>query len=147
MEALLATLHGFSTYMQVCTCTCNTCHMTNLSLSPQIQNGRFKTGMCPYMSKPGGCPKGERCTYAHTEEERDRFRNMVKPSKLSKPRSGEQYSRGSGVGGGRSGRSLDHGPVKAHTDTHASLGNLKMGQLAASAAPEQHYSDLIRYSG
>lgn len=100
--------------------------------------------MCPYLSKQGGCPKGERCTYAHTEEERDRFRNMVKPAKLTKPRSGDQFSR-SNVGGRRSG---DHGPVKAHTDTHASSLNaydlLTSGQ---SSAPEQHFSEFIRYSG
>ena len=93
--------------------------------------------MCPYLSKPGGCPKGDRCTYAHTEEERDRFRNLAKPiNKPSKPRSGEQFSRGS-VGLGR--RSGDHGPIKAHTDTHTpALNSLEM-------LPDgQHYS---RYPG
>lgn len=38
----------------------------------QIQSGRYKTGMCPNLSKPGGCPKGDLCTYAHSEEEREK---------------------------------------------------------------------------
>ena len=96
----------------------------------QIQNGRFKTGMCPHLAKPGGCPKGDRCTYAHSEEERDRFRNMVKPAKPVKPRSGEQFSRPLGRNGSRSG---DHGPTKAHTDTHPSLSTFQSGP---SSAPE-----------
>ena len=28
--------------------------------------------MCPSLGKSGGCPKGDKCTYAHSEEERDR---------------------------------------------------------------------------
>ena len=120
------------------------------SLSPsfppslsQIQNGRFKTGMCPYLPKPGGCPKGERCTYAHSEEERDRFRNLAKPVKPTKPRSGEQYSRGS-VGGRRSG---DHGPIKAHTDTHPSATALGSYEFLSGSAPDPQHFDHIRYSG
>lgn len=106
----------------------------------QIQNGRFKTGMCPYLSKPGGCPKGERCTYAHSEEERDRFRNLVKPGKPAKPRTGDQFSR-AGVGGRRSG---DHGPIKALTDSHTpSLNSYEV----LPGTNGQHYTDLIRYSG
>ena len=99
--------------------------------------------MCPYLVKPGGCPKGERCTYAHSEEERERFRNMVKPAKPAKPRSGEQFSRSTG---GRS-RSGDHGPTKAHTDTHPSLANFDLLQSGPSSVPEQHFSEHWRYSG
>lgn len=98
--------------------------------------------MCPHLSKPGGCPKGERCTYAHTEEERDRFRNMVKPSKPAKPRSGDQFRNPSA----RSNRSGDHGPIKAHTDTHVTLGNYDLMQSGASSAPD-HYSELLQYPG
>lgn len=104
-----------------------------VNVSSQIQNGRFKTGMCPYLNKPGGCPKGERCTYAHSEEERDRYRNMVKPIKSTKPRSGEQYRTSAGLR-----RSGDHGPIRPHTDTHTSPLN---------SFEAQRVSDFIGYPG
>ena len=61
--------------------------------------------MCPYLSKPGGCPKGDSCTYAHTEEERDKFRNLVRPPSkpLGKPRSGDQFPKNGSLGRGASG--------------------------------------------
>lgn len=29
--------------------------------------------MCPYLLKPGGCPRGTFCPYAHTEEEKKKY--------------------------------------------------------------------------
>lgn len=66
---------------------------------------------------------------------------MVKPVKLVKPRTGEQFR----LSGGKS-RSGDHGPVKAFTDSH-SLGSFELVQSGPSSLPEHHYSDLVRYSG
>lgn len=66
--------------------------------------------MCPYLSKPGGCPKGERCTYAHSEEQRDHYRDLAKNSKTAKART-EPYSKvATGVRMGR--YSGDLGPAK-----------------------------------
>lgn len=98
--------------------------------------------MCPHLSKPGGCPKGERCTYAHSEEEREKFRNMVKPSKPVKQRSGDQFRNSAG----RSNRSGDLGPIKAHTDTHVTLNSFDLLSSGPSSAPE-HFSELLHYSG
>lgn len=132
-------------------------HLSTMFISSlcQIQSGRFKTGMCPHFGKPEGCPKGENCTYAHSEEERDRFRNMVKPAKISKPRSGEQFSRGaslgratvSGLGGRNVGYPGDHTQVKPHDGTpHSSLSSLELIQSAPNSLHDQQaYSDLIRY--
>lgn len=66
--------------------------------------------MCPHLSKPGGCPKGEHCTYAHTEEQRDHYRDLAKNNKTAKSRS-ELFSKvTTGVRLGRF--SGDHGPPK-----------------------------------
>ncbi len=121
--------------------------------------------MCPHLVKPGGCPKGEHCTYAHSEEERERFRNLVKPSKPSKPRSGEHFPRsgslsrlGSVPGGGgasrNSGRySGDHGPVVkpgGHDigTPHSSLGSLDLipsGPSSLHDPRQQSYSEMLHY--
>ena len=118
----------------------------------QIQSGRFKTGMCPHLSKPDGCPKGDHCTYAHTEEERERFRNMVKPTKMTKPRSGDQritsIGRPPSVAGVRNGRfSGDHGLImKSHDGTpHSSLSSLDMMASGPSSLNDQQYSELIHH--
>ena len=67
---------------------------------------------------------------------------MVKPVKLVKPRTGEQF-RLSGV----KSRSGDHGAVKSFTDSHSSVGSFELVQGGPSSLPEHRYSDLIRYSG
>ena len=117
--------------------------------------------MCPHLTKPGGCPKGDSCTYAHTEEERDKFRSMVKPtSKAGKPRSGEQFSRSgssgrlssisSGAGGSRDGRySGDHGPVSS-LDVRSPLSSLNsMGGGVVHSGPhslqEQANAEMTYY--
>ena len=67
--------------------------------------------MCPHLSKPGGCPKGDHCTYAHTEEQRDHYRDLAKNSKSAKARTEAFPSKVSA--GVRMGRfSGDHGPPK-----------------------------------
>ena len=44
--------------------------------------------MCPNMLKLGECPRGSKCTYAHSEEEKDLYRGLNTKGK-TKPRSGE----------------------------------------------------------
>ena len=115
--------------------------------------------MCPYLDKPGGCPKGDSCTYAHTEEERDKFRSMVKPANKNpgKPRSGDQFIRSGSIGrlssagasGSRSGRySGDLGPVLGLEGCTplSSLGSIGGGvihsgpnSLQESGSPEMPY--------
>ena len=74
----------------------------------QIQSGRYRTGMCPHLSKPGGCPKGDHCTYAHSEEQRDHYRDLAKNSKTAKARTEPFPKVAAGVRLGR--YSGDHGP-------------------------------------
>ena len=76
----------------------------------QIQSGRYRTGMCPHLSKPGGCPKGDHCTYAHSEEQRDHYRDLAKNSKTAKARTEPFPKVPPGVRLGR--YSGDHGPPK-----------------------------------
>ncbi len=34
-----------------------------------VSNARYKTSMCRDMTYPGGCPRAEDCTFAHSQEE------------------------------------------------------------------------------
>lgn len=66
--------------------------------------------MCPHLTKPGGCPKGDHCTYAHTEEQRDHYRDLAKSTKPGKARIEPFPKVPPGVRLGR--YSGDHGPPK-----------------------------------
>ena len=76
--------------------------------------------MCPYLSKPGGCPKGDHCTYAHTEEQRDHYRDLAKNSKTAKTRTEPFPKVSTGVRMGR--YSGDHGPPKIDGSFYAGAG-------------------------
>ncbi len=87
---------------------------------PQIQSGRFKTGLCPALGRPEGCPRGDKCTYAHSEEERDVYRSLPKGPKPTKVRTEPVKMPGGGSrgsqGGSRGHHSGDFGPpISDHT--------------------------------
>ncbi|XP_053325129.1 roquin-1 [Spea bombifrons] len=42
------------------------------------QHSKYKTYMCRDMKQRGGCPRGASCTFAHSQEELDKFRKMNK---------------------------------------------------------------------
>ncbi|XP_026128800.1 roquin-2-like [Carassius auratus] len=43
--------------------------------SPQAQpNSKYKTSMCRDLRQQGGCPRGASCTFAHTQEELEKYR-------------------------------------------------------------------------
>ncbi|XP_023366581.1 roquin-1 [Otolemur garnettii] len=46
-------------------------------LSPP-QHSKYKTYMCRDMKQRGGCPRGASCTFAHSQEELEKFRKMNK---------------------------------------------------------------------
>ncbi|XP_061788108.1 roquin-2 isoform X2 [Nerophis lumbriciformis] len=49
--------------------------------TPQLQgNSKYKTSMCRDLRHQGGCPRGNNCTFAHTQEELDKFRVRNKKS-------------------------------------------------------------------
>ncbi|XP_022094877.1 uncharacterized protein LOC110981556 [Acanthaster planci] len=43
-------------------------------LEQQTQNIKYKTSMCRDITQKRGCPRGSNCTFAHSEEELERFR-------------------------------------------------------------------------
>ncbi|GFN91138.1 RING finger and ccch-type Zinc finger domains 1 [Plakobranchus ocellatus] len=47
---------------------------SNSQLDPLAQNTRYKTSMCRDFSARGICPRGPTCTFAHTQEELDKYR-------------------------------------------------------------------------
>uniref|UniRef100_A0A8B9G555 Ring finger and CCCH-type domains 1 n=1 Tax=Amazona collaria TaxID=241587 RepID=A0A8B9G555_9PSIT len=42
------------------------------------QHSKYKTYMCRDMKQRGGCPRGASCTFAHSQEELEKFRKMNK---------------------------------------------------------------------
>lgn len=51
----------------------------------QTFNSKYKTSMCRDLSQRGGCPRGANCTFAHSEEEMERYRakNRKSNAKMS----------------------------------------------------------------
>uniref|UniRef100_A0A674GP43 RING-type E3 ubiquitin transferase n=1 Tax=Taeniopygia guttata TaxID=59729 RepID=A0A674GP43_TAEGU len=49
----------------------------HLELLPP-QHSKYKTYMCRDMKQRGGCPRGASCTFAHSQEELEKFRKMNK---------------------------------------------------------------------
>ncbi|KAI1904782.1 hypothetical protein AGOR_G00009230 [Albula goreensis] len=48
---------------------------TNNGVSPQPQpNSKYKTSMCRDLRQQGGCPRGANCTFAHSQDELEKFR-------------------------------------------------------------------------
>ncbi|XP_077592927.1 roquin-2 [Stigmatopora nigra] len=45
----------------------------NESPQPQV-NSKYKTSMCRDLRQQGGCPRGGNCTFAHTQDELEKFR-------------------------------------------------------------------------
>uniref|UniRef100_A0A8C6UEV4 RING-type E3 ubiquitin transferase n=1 Tax=Neogobius melanostomus TaxID=47308 RepID=A0A8C6UEV4_9GOBI len=49
--------------------------------APQPQtNSKYKTSMCRDLRQQGGCPRGTNCTFAHTQDELEKFRLKNKKS-------------------------------------------------------------------
>ncbi|XP_056875478.1 roquin-2 isoform X4 [Takifugu flavidus] len=49
--------------------------------TPQPQpNSKYKTSMCRDLRQQGGCPRGSNCTFAHTQDELEKFRLRNKKS-------------------------------------------------------------------
>ncbi|XP_063284268.1 roquin-1 isoform X2 [Pelobates fuscus] len=47
-------------------------------MSQPPQHSKYKTYMCRDMKQRGGCPRGASCTFAHSQEELEKFRKMNK---------------------------------------------------------------------
>ncbi|KAL7855228.1 hypothetical protein SRHO_G00174180 [Serrasalmus rhombeus] len=49
------------------------------------QHSKYKTFMCRDMKQKGGCPRGASCTFAHSQEELEKYRKMNKRLPTRKP--------------------------------------------------------------
>ncbi|KAL4634862.1 roquin-1-like isoform X1 [Arapaima gigas] len=45
-----------------------------------LQHSKYKTYMCRDMKQKGGCPRGSSCTFAHSQDELEKYRKMNKRS-------------------------------------------------------------------
>ncbi|KAK3860900.1 hypothetical protein Pcinc_033080 [Petrolisthes cinctipes] len=68
MEAVRAVVTGLVHFIQ---------HHGNRKLPDphHPHNAKYKTSMCRDLSQRGGCPRGNNCTFAHSDDELDKYRN------------------------------------------------------------------------
>ncbi|KAK6979830.1 roquin-1 [Biomphalaria glabrata] len=73
LEAIMRSLNTVMTsYVEFLS---NPDHRSRLEAAP-IQNTRYKTSMCrDFFSARGTCPRGNTCTFAHSQEELERYRS------------------------------------------------------------------------
>ncbi|XP_070532813.1 roquin-1-like isoform X2 [Ptychodera flava] len=68
-------------------------HSHQRKILDQSQNNKYKTSMCRDITQRGGCPRGANCTFAHSQDELEKFRAKSRRAHLkSKPsdKRGEQ---------------------------------------------------------
>ncbi|KAG9338462.1 hypothetical protein JZ751_025696 [Albula glossodonta] len=73
------------TPLTCCACMCCTMFMQSgvessalCCLDAPLQHSKYKTYMCRDMKQKGGCPRGASCTFAHSQEELEKYRKMNK---------------------------------------------------------------------
>ncbi|XP_037795461.1 roquin-1-like [Penaeus monodon] len=68
MEAVRAVVTGLVHFIQ---------HHGNRKLpdAHHPHNAKYKTSMCRDLTQRGGCPRGNNCTFAHSEDELEKYRN------------------------------------------------------------------------
>ncbi|XP_028318378.1 roquin-2 isoform X2 [Gouania willdenowi] len=67
MLAIKLVVHGLVEFIQ------NFSKKSHDSPQPQA-NSKYKTSMCRDLRQQGGCPRGTSCTFAHTQDELEKFR-------------------------------------------------------------------------
>uniref|UniRef100_A0A3Q2QLG1 RING-type E3 ubiquitin transferase n=1 Tax=Fundulus heteroclitus TaxID=8078 RepID=A0A3Q2QLG1_FUNHE len=73
MLAVKFVVHGLVEYIQ------NFSKKSHETPQPQA-NSKYKTSMCRDLRQQGGCPRGTSCTFAHTQDELEKFRLRNKKS-------------------------------------------------------------------
>ncbi|XP_057674527.1 roquin-2 isoform X2 [Corythoichthys intestinalis] len=73
MMAVKSVVHGLVEFVQ------NFSKKNNETPQPQV-NSKYKTSMCRDLRQQGGCPRGSNCTFAHTQDELEKFRLRNKKS-------------------------------------------------------------------
>ncbi|XP_047224802.1 roquin-1 isoform X2 [Girardinichthys multiradiatus] len=71
LVAVKTVVHGLVDFIQ---------HHSKKGADPQQppQHSKYKTYMCRDMKQKGGCPRGASCTFAHSQEELEKYRKMNK---------------------------------------------------------------------
>uniref|UniRef100_A0A8C4SJG7 RING-type E3 ubiquitin transferase n=1 Tax=Erpetoichthys calabaricus TaxID=27687 RepID=A0A8C4SJG7_ERPCA len=85
MVAVKTVVHGLVDFIQ------NFSKKSHETPQPQ-PNSKYKTSMCRDLRQQGGCPRGGNCTFAHSQEELEKYRmrnkkisTSVRPFPLSQP--------------------------------------------------------------
>ncbi|XP_047425697.1 roquin-2 isoform X1 [Mugil cephalus] len=73
MLAVKLVVHGLVEFIQ------NFSKKSHETPQPQA-NSKYKTSMCRDLRQQGGCPRGTNCTFAHTQDELEKFRLKNKKS-------------------------------------------------------------------
>ncbi|XP_035463942.2 roquin-2 isoform X2 [Scophthalmus maximus] len=73
MLAVKSVVHGLVEFIQ------NFSKKSHDAPQPQA-NSKYKTSMCRDLRQQGGCPRGTNCTFAHTQDELEKFRLRNKKS-------------------------------------------------------------------
>ncbi|CAJ1070901.1 roquin-2 isoform X2 [Xyrichtys novacula] len=73
MLAVKLVVHGLVEFIQ------NFSKKSHETPQPQA-NSKYKTSMCRDLRQQGGCPRGTNCTFAHTQDELEKFRLRNKKS-------------------------------------------------------------------
>ncbi|XP_040914789.1 roquin-2 isoform X1 [Toxotes jaculatrix] len=73
MQAVKLVVHGLVEFIQ------NFSKKSHDTPQPQA-NSKYKTSMCRDLRQQGGCPRGTNCTFAHTQDELEKFRLRNKKS-------------------------------------------------------------------
>ncbi|XP_012992464.3 roquin-2 isoform X1 [Esox lucius] len=102
--------------------------------TPQPQpNSKYKTSMCRDLRQQGGCPRGSNCTFAHTQDELEKYRMRNKKiGGLCRPFALAQ----AGSGGGLSAAGVDSGE-EACAGGLKGLDEGRSGSLTEGAAHPQ----------
>ncbi|KAM4722006.1 roquin-1 [Rhinophrynus dorsalis] len=86
------------------------------------QHSKYKTYMCRDMKQRGGCPRGASCTFAHSQEELEKFRKMNKRLVPKRPLS-TSLNQLNEVGLSTGGMHSEEGPMDLPSRKQAGLPN------------------------
>ncbi|XP_044000802.1 roquin-2 isoform X1 [Gambusia affinis] len=154
MLAVKLVVHGLVEFIQ------NFSKKSHETPQPQA-NSKYKTSMCRDLRQQGGCPRGTSCTFAHTQDELEKFRlrnkksssvvrpfslaskglkdadeNMEEASSLTNPL---LISRGSG-GVEELKRALTNGTSGANGPNRTKSGSTELKPMSPPRTPVSHSS-------
>ncbi|XP_072015835.1 LOW QUALITY PROTEIN: uncharacterized protein [Amphiura filiformis] len=100
-------------------------HTKKILEQQQTQNIKYKTSMCRDITQKGGCPRGNNCTFAHCEDELDKYRSKSRRllSTINRQNSNQSVrstmSQSSMIGGRMLSRGMSSPPLDKYINTAA----------------------------